>query len=462
MDLGIKQWRGELMALVIKNPNIVDSISNWESYATVKIWKKSLAQNSDEMELAKGTYNGMKTWFPRFLKSTISHEHPDGLSPDELIEEALADPMIIKDRLADAFIHEKKIQRSQDENSNHSNTVIGIYGSVRGFYSHNLSNMPKIRTPKIKPRTVMTTDAITPLTEITTNLEGKKIVDIDRKIFQRYMQKLPLRDQVVVSGLLSSGMDSGDIVKVTVGMIREQAQHERIFFSNFRAKTGEILNTFWSKEATTLAREYITDERSNADDNDPLFIVSEKQQKRDFFEKYHRQYTVNDFSLLPERNALTKHRLAMKLREGAKKMKIKLKKGVQSPLRPKKYRKLFSDACDKAGIGENKRKIFMGKSDKSDKIYAGTSRHQLEIYYELVEPYVTIYQDINKENYMEKIKNEVTKNIESKFADELKQRDLKLKEQNDVLLVLMGKLMKKSSKKEKKEMMDIIDTMTTL
>ena len=182
------------MALVLEN----EFISNWEKYATVKIWKKSLAQNSDEMELANGTYNGMKTWFPRFLKSTIDENHPNGLSPDELIEEALADPMIIKDRLSNAFIFSKKIQRSQDENSQHNNTVTGIYGNVRGFYSHNLPNMPKIRTPKYKPRTVMTTDAITPLTEITINLEGKKIVDINRKIFQRFMQVLPLRDQVIV------------------------------------------------------------------------------------------------------------------------------------------------------------------------------------------------------------------------------------------------------------------------
>jgi len=406
------------MALVLNNVN--DAISNWESYSTVKEWKLSLSQNSDDLVLARGTYNAMKCWFPRFLKSTIDEEHPNGLTPDELIDELLnADqimiPKILKGRLIHAINFCKGIIKSQDENSLHNNVVTGIYGTIRGFYSHNLPFKVSIRTPKYKPRTVVTTDAITPLTEITINEDGKKIVDIQRDIFKRFLNELQLRDQVVVAGLLSSGMDSGDIVKVTIGMIREQSEHDRIFFSNFRNKTGEILNTFWSIEATALARKYLNTERRGAGDDECLLVCGKRQQKRDFFVLYHRAYNATkDQGLLPKLRPLTEKALARKLRKTAADIDIPLKKGVQSPLRPKKYRKLFSDACDKAGIGENKRKIFMGKSDKSDKVYAGVSRHELEIYYELVEQYVTIYRSDSKiEQENQSLRHQVIVNDET-------------------------------------------------
>lgn len=380
---------------VVLDETVKNNITNWESYDTVKNWKESLATNSDSMRLTTGTYNGMKTWFPRFLKSTINEECPNGLNPDELIAEAVNDPKTISKRLKFAFWFCQESIKSQDEDSRFNNAVTGIYGNVRGFYSHNLPIVLKIKTPKYRPRTVMITDGITPLTEITTNLDGVKIVDIDRKIFKKFMQILSLKYKVVVTGILSSGMDTGDIVKVTVGMIRDQKDHERIFFSNFRSKTGEFLNTFWSKEATAYAREYVETERSDALDSEPLLVNSFKQQKRDFFELYHRKYTPNDDSLLPLKKVLSGKRIARKLRISAKDI-VSLKPGVQSPLRPKKYRKLFSDACDKAKIGENKRRIFMGKSDKSDKVYAGQSRHELELFYEIVEQYVTIYREESK------------------------------------------------------------------
>jgi len=384
------------MALVLES-----KIKHWESYETVKEWKISLSQNSDDLVLSTGTYNGMKTWFPRYLKSTIDEQHPNGLNPDELIAEILnADdmmkPKILKRRLQYAFNFCKKGIKSQDENSLHNNVVTGIYGNVRGFYSHNLPFKISVKTPKYRPRTVVTTDAIIPLTEITTNTEGKRIVDLERRIFKKFLERLPLRDQVIVTGLISSGMDSGDIVKVTIAMVKEQINHDRIFFSNFRSKTGETLNTFWSKEATALARQYIEEERKNANDDEPLFVCGKKQQLKVFREEYNRSYTTNDWKLLSKAAPLTPQMLARNLRGAAKKLGIPLKKGVQSPLRPKKYRKLFSDACDKAGIGENKRKIFMGKSDKSDKVYAGQARHELEIYYEMLEEYVTIYRTESK------------------------------------------------------------------
>lgn len=381
------------------NSTITNTTKNWESYDTVMQWKLSLSQNSDDLVLARGTSNAIKCWFPRYLKSTIDEEHPNGLTPDELINEILnADlimmPKILKNRLMHAFNFCKTMVKSQDENSLHNNLVTGIYGVIRGFYSHNLPYKITVRTPKYRPRTVVKTDAITPLTEIAINEDGKKIVDIQRDIFKRFLNESPLQYQVAITGLLSSGMDSGDLVKVTIGMIKEQSEHDRIFFSDFRNKTGEILNTFWSKEATALARKYIDTERKDASDDEPILTSGKRQQKRDFYKLHGRKYNpIND--VLPK-HPITEKSLARKFRKIAADMDIPLKPGVQSPLRPKKYRKLFSDACDKAGVGSNKRKIFMGKADNTDKVYAGVARHELEIYYELVEQYVTIYRPDSK------------------------------------------------------------------
>lgn len=420
------------MALVVKSA--VESVksvpAHWESYNSVKNWKKSLAQNSDSMELTNGTYWGIKTWFPRFLKSTITEECQNGLTPDELIIEARADPMIVKDRLMDAFNFCKKNQKSQNEDSQFNNTVTGIYGNVRGFYSHNLPNMPKIRTPSYRSRTVLTTDGITPLTEITTNWEGKKVVELDRKLLKKFTEKLSLRDKTILTAILSSGMDVSDITRVTVGMVKAQHEHDRIFFSNFRRKTGEILSTFWSKEATNLARQYIAETRVNAEDNEPLFVI--------FFKNVHAK-------------KVSEKEIARSFRKAAKKIQ-KIPKGVQSPFRPKKYRKLFSDACDKAGIGENKRKIFMGKTDNSDKVYAGKARHELEIVYDTLEPFVTLEEDLSREDYLENIKNDISKSLHVEFDEKLKQRDILIEKQQNAIFSYKYNLEEKIARPTKKQL----------
>jgi len=393
---------------------------SWESYKTIKVWKTSLARRSYDNIISTGTYNAMKVWFPRFLETTIDHDHPNGLNPDELIAEAINDPYMIETRLYDAYYYWIEKQKSPDKNCKINNARIGIFGNVRGFYSRNLPFKTNFSTPREMPRLVMTTDAITPLTEISTNSRGEKIVDLDRKLIGEYFERMTLRDQTIMTGLISSGMDSGDLAKITVGMIKEQEAHDRIFISNFRNKSGEIINTFLSKEATRLARKLIKMERKNAPDDAPLFVVGLNPQKKAFYNKYNRQCTKSDYHLLEEK-ALIAHQISRNFRRIAEHM-IKLKKGVQSPMRPKKFRKLFSDACDKAGIGDNKRKIFMGKKSDSNSVYAGRSRHELEIYYELVEQYITI--DKKDPAILNDLKEATTNLAKANLENDILQRNI--------------------------------------
>ena len=347
----------------------------WRDFATVKHWYKSLSQNTDEQEIAKNTKAAIEFWFPKFLKSI-------DLNPDELIEEAISDPQIIKERLSDGF----KWCRKNLPTNDYNNIVLAVYGVVRGFYSHNLPSMPKIRSPRIRPRTVEKTDANFPLTKIIEDSDGDRI-EIDREFLKEFFERLEFRDKVMMICMLSSSLDSGDLMRMTIADVIYQTEHERIFVCDFRSKTGEIINTFFSKEATKLLRKYMRRNRRDAEPNEPLFTV--RGSKR-----------------------MNSSQLSVNLRRAAASLGVPLQKGVQSPLRPKKMRKLFSDACDKAGIGERKRKIFMGKFDKSDKVYAGKARHELEIYYKMVEPNITIYSDpIDKEKFT-KFQEKMQKDVE--------------------------------------------------
>ena len=101
-----------------------------------------------------------------------------------------------------------------------------------------------------------------------------------------------------------------------------------------------------------------------------------------------------------------------------------LQYGKQSPLRPKRFRKLFNDACDVVGVPTDIKRVFMGKSDPSNKAYEGKSRQDLEIYYEMVEPKLLIYTEF--EDNVSRETDELKKQIEEmkrQQADENTRRD---------------------------------------
>ena len=403
---------------------ITQSIT-WEDFATVKEWKKSLKQDADFGELSSNTVIAIKYWFPTFLESTKTQQDPEGKTPDELIEEALVNPKIIKQRLSDCFSWSKKNLPTRDYNS----ITLGVYGVCRGFYSHNMPAMPKIRTPKLLPRQVHKTDNNFPLTKIVEADMGNgiktKTLELNRDFFkEELLSKLSLRDQAITLISISGGMDIGDSLGLNMDLLRNQEQFERIFVNDHRSKTGEIINTFWSKEATKLVRKYARLERKNSQNSDPIFVSSIKTRRILFKQKYGREPKIDDYDSLPVKRFNAKQ-YSKNLRKVADKLGVSLEKNKQSPYRPKRWRKLFSDACDNAKIGDNKRKIFMGKADRSDKVYSGQARHELEIYYEMVEPHVTIYSHEQGGDFI-KLQKEYDDKLQKIQSD---QDELKLKQQ---------------------------------
>ena len=381
-----------------ENPTTFEE-KHYSEYKSYKNWVTSLEENANDGELSRGTLYGTQYWFPMLLQAVSKSDDPK--NPDELIEEAVIDPRKVKTRLHQAFVYCKN-KPTLDYNS----AVIGVYGTVRGFYSHNAVTMGKIKPPAIRARQVASTDKNYPMTRIIEiKLDDDQImrkVIIDRELFKEILSHLNFRDQVIFLCALSSGIDSGDLLRITVGDIRyQESTHDRFFISDFRSKSGEIIDTFFSRESTKLLRRYYKQEREFASDDEPIFVTELAKRKATFKTKYGKPFTPSDYQSLPRGNALSRAQFSVNVRTGVSQMAITLKPGVQQPFRPKRMRKEFDDACDRAGVPLAFKKIFTGKKYSGSKEYKGRSRHALEIYYEMVEPEITVFTEISHDNQLQ-------------------------------------------------------------
>ena len=216
--------------------------------------------------------------------------------------------------------------------------------------------------------------------------EGKKLV-LNRELLTEFQSKLNYRDQLILDCLISTGLDDGDLLKLNVDFVLSQNQ-PRLYLNNNRQKTLEDIHVFFSKIASKKIREYVRKERREAEPNDPLFITTLAERKRVFLKIHGRKYTNLDE--LPEGNRLSNVTLAINFRKASRHTGISLVKQQQSPLRPKRLRKVFESACTHAGIDPDIKDIFMGHKGSQSKTYQGKSREELEFYYDMVEPKITI------------------------------------------------------------------------
>ena len=215
----------------------------------------------------------------------------------------------------------------------------------------------------------------------------------------------------------------------------------------------EAVKGFFSKEATKRLREYVRKERADGADDDIIFTTSMSERKKQFKLKYKREYTNLDFDLLPPATPLTTIILAINFRKAAKRMGINLQKAKQSPLRPKRLRKVFRDACQAGMIGDDMANVFMGKADRSNKVYLGKSREELEIYYSMLEPFVTVFSEkINEDELLQlKLDQEGQSSIMKRQIENLQDQ---IKRKDDMATNAILDLQKKVSDLEKKQKPD--------
>lgn len=392
--------------------------------------------------MSEKTLQAIRNWMPLFIEYTQKN-------PDDIIEEAVkGGKETIKARLSD-FCTWSEEEKGKKFNA----SVHGSYHLIRGFYSHNDLNTQKIRTPKTQPSEVQFTDDTVPLFDIVEieKSDGTKHKDkrIKREFLKTFLECLTPRDKIICMAIKDSGLDSSDLLDLTLKIVRYQdSSSERIFVRSIRNKTGEILATFFSKETSKLIRSYVQLHRKNALDGEPIFIQSAHEFKIQFNKRNHRKFDSSIDELKPE--SVDPHYLAKCFRLATGKLeKILstsdkpyriLQRGKQSPLRPKRFRKLFNDVCDSSGTPVDIKRVFMGKSDPANKVYEGKSRQDLEMYFEEIEPRLTIYsepinesslleikrlndkidkQEKEKEGMEERITKTITKSVLSELSDKL-------------------------------------------
>jgi hypothetical protein len=306
------------------------------------------------------------------------------MTPDELIKEAIPNSEKAQDRLFDCFEWGKRYHLD------HNSLVVGVYGALRGFYSHNKIDTRNWHSPKILPRKVEQTDANYPL--FRPNKITKKL-ELNLDLVRNFLKQLNSRDEVIAVCLLSTGMDIGDLIKIDLGFVRSQIDHDRLYLSNFRNKNGEWIKTFFSKEATAMLRKYIKQERFDGEDSEPIFITSKSERKKQFKLENNRIFKNSSVDELPKGKRTDTRVIATNFRVAQEALGIKLERGKQAPLRPKRFRHIFRQACQLAGVGDDMARIFMGQKSFSSKSYQPKSREELEVLYEGVEPFIVVYSD---------------------------------------------------------------------
>ena len=332
-------------------------------------------------DLAEKTQLDYKTTLNHFLTFVNSKE---GLSKefsiDDLVKEAKSNVKETQERIDLFFkwLQNKKVEDYplRGKVMRESSAFTRAYSSLRGFFT-NLDihferkwrkNIPKLK--RVKEQSAIKKDEIYTFYYVD---EKTKTIHFNRERMQQFLANLKLRDVTITLALLSTSQDSGDLFKLNVGDIREQTNN-RIFWEGNREKTGVLFRTFISKETTRFITKYIQQERRDAGDKEPLFVYTRKGlQKR-----------------------MTGKNLASIYRDAARRMGIKWENGEHNPLRPKRMRHLFRTACDTAGITELYTNAFMGHKNNQGQDYSEVSRAKLELEYLRVEPFLTVYGEVEE------------------------------------------------------------------
>jgi len=329
-------------------------------------------------DLAESTQHNYKTTLKQFLKFVNSKEGlSKEISIDDLIAEAKEDVEKTQERIdlfyrwlqnieVDGYLLREKRVRSSSAHQKAYSCLTGFFVNLDIAFQRKW----KKKIPKPERRQAIKKDNIYTFYDVD---EKTMTIRFNRERMQQFLANLKLRDMTITLALLSSSQDSGDLFKLNVGDIREQS-NARIFWEGHRTKTKMLFRTFFSKEATKFIRRYIDQERKGAEDNSPLFV-----------------YTRNGVE-----HRMTSTNLASIYRDSARRMGIRWEANEHNPLRPKRMRHLFRTACDTAGTPELSINAFMGHKNHQGQDYSELSKAKLELEYLRVEPFLTVYGEVEE------------------------------------------------------------------
>ena len=354
--------------------------------------------------LAKNTQINIKVTLKQFMRF-INNGAESGFTIDDVIREVKADTKLAQEHIDNFYkwLQNEKVEgytlREELVNdkgkplkaAKQSTAHVKAYGFLRGFFGNlgvAFERKWKRSVPKLEQiKEALKKDNVYTFYDVD---EKTRTIRFNRERMQQFLSNLKPRDVAITLALLSSSQDSGDLFKLNVGDIREQ-ENNRIFWEGKRQKTKVLFRTFLSKEAARFIRRYIQQERKDSKNEDPLFVYTRYGKEK----------------------RMTPDNIASIFRDVARKMGIKWENGEHNPLRPKRMRHLFRTACDTAGITELYTNAYMGHTNHQGQSYSEFSKAVLELEYLRVEPFLTVYGEI--EESLE-IKQDVAK-LERRVVD---------------------------------------------
>jgi len=387
-------------------------------FKTHKQWFRSLKvrRGSPISATLKNTYNSSMKRFIEFLESSgDKHWNPDLII--SWAKERIQSGEFTE--LNEIFVdfsewlqgHEvegyhKRILKGNQRYMGKNSAYSKAHGSVRGFFVHNY--IPLAKSPKDKSSTkskkndrkyaVFKTDK-------TTGRDYRDLGDLNK-----FLSRLSFRDKTFALLLLSSSQDIGDILTLTIGFVEEQADKERLFWEGKRLKNGEDFRTFFSKEATSYLRKYITQYRVGSKSEDPIFYSEPRTYEGRFIEGH----------------ALKPRAISENFAQASRSLGY-ANGDTQHPFRPKRFRHLFSTACLNSNFKRDRSivtKTFMGHKFTVNQSYAELNDSILESEYARLEPLLTIESEDNRAE-LEKVKKDATNALGISLKLEAENRELK-------------------------------------
>jgi len=367
----------------------------WEKYATVKRWFKRLKMQNRHFQIPEGSMQAIKGYFPRyctFLKK----------NPDDLIIEALEDNEVAEGCLR-AFYNHLVSELSVPETVAYRN----VYGSIRGFYSHNKVNTVRFSVPEQPQPKISRIDSNHLVFE---RKRGKWQLKKDK--LREFLDTLNNRDRLIAICMMSTSADFSELRKLTVGFIKDQPiERERLFWEGRREKNGNPFKRFFTMEITKMLRQYIGVNRRDAKDDEPIFVISAREQLK----KYKRDNGLKKGDPVPEDAVMPKVAPSIRAIDLAfrdvwlKISKKPLPRGEWGPFRPKRFRHIFRTSCSKVSIDEDIRNVFMGHQTKgkSSANYLDTAMEDLLEHFKSIEPLLTVYDDVLVDSETQEMLNEI-------------------------------------------------------
>lgn len=354
-----------------------------KQFESVKYWRQSLEANAKKGYISQNNWVSLLTKMKTYLDFVVSG--PDShLNPDALLREALENSDLARSRIMkwynwiqggtvegyEPWMKEGKPHRIAQ------NTAVSYLGRIRGFYTHNKVLFGKWKCPARIPSKSKQADAKLDVFKFD---EENGEIFVDTPLLQQFLANLSFRDQTIALSLYSTSQDAGDLFKLTLGWLRGQEKESRLFWEGNREKTSEPFKVFFSKESTEMVRRYVGQERKNAQEFEPIWVVGREYE----YEYNGDTITVN--------GGLTSSILGYNFRVAANAMGVK-EEGKTNPLRPKRFRHLFRTACSTAGIDVGVTQAFMGHKTPVSSTYLSRGKAFLLSQFVQVEPFLTVFK----------------------------------------------------------------------